>query len=353
VKRRILYFSKTDSTGPSSRYRIYQLVPGLEKAGIRVDVSPLFKRFYFTLIEQPAPIRIPAKVFYSAWRFLLRGARLFCAGRYDKVVIEHQLFPYMPPWAERLLCLLGKRFVLEFDDAIYLTPFHKNKMKALTRIAERVIVGNRFLETFARRQSSGVSVVPTVVDLTKYTLKREYSLSRGGPVVGWVGLKYNFPYLQEIGDVMPEGARLRVVSSSRPKIEKTDVDFVQWSKEKEPGLIAGFDIGIMPLPDTEWARGKCGLKMLQYMAAGVPVVASSAGVNADIIEHGKNGFLADSPEEWKDALARLIESKELRESMGKAGRKTVEDAYSLDHGIELLTGIYGEAAMEGAAPSAP
>lgn len=339
--KKILYFSKTDRTGPSSRYRIYQFLEGLEEAGIMVKVSPLFGRAYFRLVEWPALFRIPGKILYTVWRFFVRALGLLSAGRYDAVVIEHQLFPYLPPIAERLLRASKKPIALEFDDAIYLTRFHGRKMAALVGLADRVIVGNRFLASFAEGKGArAVSVVPTVLDMGKYPPMREYASRKGPFVVGWVGLRYNFPFLESLKPVLPKGAVLRVVSSSRPKIEGVPLEFISWTEEREAEIIAGFDVGVMPLPDTEWARGKCGLKILQYMAAGVPVVASPVGVNRDIIRDGENGFLAATAEEWSEKIRRLQESEALREKMGRAGRNSVEEAYALEGGLELLIDIY-------------
>jgi glycosyltransferase involved in cell wall biosynthesis len=338
--KRILYLCKTDRTGPSSRYRIYQFLPGLEEAGIRVTPAPLFRKPYFRLVDWPPAQRIPGKAVYAAWRFLVRAVRLFTAGAYDAVVIEHQLFPYLPACAERLLRACRIPFALEFDDAIYLTPFHARKMRVLTRLARQVIVGNRFLEDYAKEQNPNVQVVPTVVDLSKYRLKEDYQLQKEGPRIGWIGLRYNLPFLTDIIDGLPDGATLQVVSSSPLPMGDKPVVFTPWAEESEAEVIKGFDVGIMPLPDSEWARGKCGLKVLQYMAAGVPVVASPVGVNSDIIRDGENGFLATTLVAWRDRLARLLDSGTLRERLGREGRKTVESGYTLNHGLKLLSTLY-------------
>ena len=341
--KRVLYLSKTDRTGPSSRYRIYQFLPGLEAAGIRVEVSPLFRRPYFALLERPFLPRVAGKALYTAWRFAARAAALLRSGRYGAVVIEHQLFPYLPPWAERILVAAGVPFALEFDDAIFLTPFHGRKMDTLCRLAGTVIVGNRHLAEYARARNPSVEVVPTVVDADRYRPREAYRLREDRPVVGWIGLKYNFPFLAEIAPALPEGTRLRVVSSAPPALPLppgVELDFVPWSEEREGELLAGFDVGIMPLPDTAWARGKCGLKILQYMAAGVPVAASPVGVNAEIVRHGENGLLARGPGAWRRALAELCSSEALRARLGRAGRRTVERGYTLRHGLERLVRIY-------------
>jgi len=340
IVKRILYFSKTDRTGPSSRYRIFQFLNGLEDAGVKVKVSPLFCKFYFLLVDKPFFVRIPCKVVYTLWRFLVRTTVLLTAFSYDSLVIEHQLFPYFPSFFEHLLKTFGISFAIEFDDAIYLTRFHGRKMASLCKLADKVIVGNPILAEYARRFNSDAHVAPTVVNLDKYEVKKDYTLNDRRPVVGWIGLKYNFEFLKNITEFLPKEALFRVVSSSPPDLDNLALDFVPWSEEKEAEYIAGFDVGIMPLPDNEWARGKCGLKILQYMAAGVPVIASPVGVNSSIINDGVNGFLADSWDDWKNKTLQLLNSDDLRTRIGQAGRKTVESGYSYKDGIKILIDIY-------------
>ena len=327
--KKILYFAKTDPRGPSSRYRIYQYLEGLEAAGIRVDVSPLFGRFYFRLVEWPAPARIPGKILYTAWRFARRMAALPGARKYDAVMVEHQLFPYLPPIAERRLKRRGARLGLEFDDAIYLTRFHDGKMRALTGLVDRVLVGNRFLAAFAGEGNRDVTVVPTTVDETRYALKEDNAIEGRSPAVGWVGLRYNFDFFRPRGPSPARGgASFRILSSAPPSLPGVPLDFIPWSEADEARKIGTFDVGIMPLPPTPWAEGKCALKILQYMAAGVPVVASPVGVNRDIVRDGENGFLATTEAEWRDRLTRLLdpgEGEALRRRIGRAGRRTVEE----------------------------
>lgn len=337
---RIVYFSKTSDQGPSSRYRIYQFLPYLEKAGIQCSIRPLFGATYFTVLGfKNTALRNCAKVIYVLARFLKRIWDLAKIGKTEVVVIEGQLFPYCPAWVERVLSLLGKKLVLEFDDAIYLTPLHGRKIATLLRISTAAVVGNAFLCEFARRTASAVAVIPTVVDTERFAplnrLKSAPPTKINGPIrIVWIGLAYNLPYLEIIAPAIrlvqqKIGARFRVISSRSPTLPGVEVEFKAWAYHTEVRDLQECQIGVMPLPDSEWARAKCGLKLLQYMAVEIPAVASPVGVNTEIVKSGWNGFLAGTIEEWCSSLLTLCQDERLRNRMGEAARRTVEDSYSL------------------------
>lgn len=337
---RIVYFSKSSEEGPSSRYRIYQFLPYLEKAGIQCSIRPLMGPTYFTLLEiRNTALRTLGKTVYVCARFLKRIWDLVRIGRPDVMVVEGQLFPYCPPWVERALVLLGKKLVLEFDDAIYLTRFHWRKMPALLKMSTATIVGNATLSEYARHNASAVTVIPTVVDTERFipqarTRGRATEGSDGHITIVWIGLAYNFSYLEILAPALrlvqnEMRARFRVISSRPPVLAGVEVEFRPWALRNEVRDLQECQIGVMPLPDSEWARGKCGLKLLQYMAVGIPAVASSVGVNQEIIKSGENGFLATTPDEWCTHLLSLCRDVGLRRRMGGAARRTVEERYSL------------------------
>ncbi len=215
-------------------------------------------------------------------------------------------------------------------------------------------------------------MIPTTVSLDRYEAAladqrarrrlRETAAAPGGASgdaesaaetfrICWIGLRYNFSYLDPLAGPLRRltseaaSCELRVVSSARPELRRSweGVRVVgrPWSEDGESREIAECDVGIMPLTDTEWARGKCALKLLQYMAAGVPVVASPVGVNADLIQHDENGLLASTPEEWETALRRLRDDPALASRLGEAGRRTVETGYSIEGGAEKVAEAYG------------
>lgn len=352
---KVLALTRTSSIGPSTRYRIEQYRPALAADGIEVTCLPLFGPTWFAILEQrTAWTRTPAKAAYSVARLVARLGQVLRArvADVDLVLVEQQLFPYLPAWIEALLWPRGRPTLLEFDDAIYLTFGHEAKLRRLCALASCVLVGNRFLAEFAEQTARHVRVVPTTVDVPRYdealaAQRARRDAGADSPLrVGWVGLRYNFGYLASLAAPLADlgrPAELRVISSGLPDPEPFgDVPLVArpWSEAGEAGEIAACDLGVMPLPDTPWARGKCALKILQYMAAGVPVVASPVGVNADIVRHGENGLLAADEAGWRDALGALAADPDLRARLGEAGRRTVEADFSLTGGARSVAETY-------------
>ena len=338
---KVVYFAKTSDHGPSSRYRIYQYLPYLQRQRIHVHVYPLFGPLYFTMLKwRPTALRALGKALYTIFRFVTRALNLMTVKKEDLVVIEGQLFPYLPPIVEKALSRRN-RIVLEFDDAIYLTPGHGRKIPSLLRLSAAAIVGNSTLAKYASAHTPNVVLVPTVVDTDRFRpCDGERSSSKAAidrPItIVWIGLAYNFRYLHILLPTLRELQKdyrivLRIVSSAAPVLPGIDVEFRPWSYESEVRDLQTADIGVMPLLDDEWARGKCGLKLLQYMAVGLPALASAVGVNCDIVRDGENGFLARTEVDWHRHLTALCCNRELRRRIGDAARATVEAQFSLTH----------------------
>lgn len=264
----------------------------------------------------------------------------------DVVAIEREYFPWLPPVFELLVRVLKGGYILEFDDAIFLSRGRRMKYPATIKMATKVIVGNRYLEEYAKRFNEKVVLVPTCVDTRKYVRKTDHAVD-GPLIIGWIGLPYNFHHIDIAADALErlfsEYRCEFLIVSARMPVNKVPMRFVKWDLDSEADTIGSFNIGIMPLVDNPFSRGKCGLKILQYMAAGVPVVASPVGVNSEIITDGVNGFLAKSVDEWYEKLKILVEDEELRERFGIEGRRTVEEIYSRDLYGEKLVSIYTEA----------
>lgn len=344
---KLLYLSKYSNLGPSSRYRIYQYLPYLAKNGIEVDIRPLLGDGYFKIIEiDNFIIRKVIRIFYAFYRYMIRFFDILKAKDYSLVVIEQQVFPYLPFFLEYLLKILNRNIILEFDDAIFLT--HPIKMPSLIKMGKMVIAGNSFLRDYALEFNQTVAVFPTVIELKRYPM---YSMLIGEAnkgskiIICWIGLAYNLCYLKGLADVFKRLSIkykivLKIISNKEIAIEGVDIRFKRWSYETEVQEIQKSDIGVMPLIDDEWARGKCGLKLLQYMAAGLPSVASPVGVNKEIILDGENGFLASRDDEWYEKLLRLCEDHELRRRLGLAGRKTIQERYSIDIWAPRLVEVY-------------
>jgi glycosyltransferase involved in cell wall biosynthesis len=341
---KVLYLSKYSSIGPSSRYRIYQYLPHLAEYNIDVDIRPLLKEGYFKIIEvENFTVKNLLKVFYAAYRYIIRFFDVLESNKYDLVVIEHQAFPYLPFFLEYFLRMLNKNIILEFDDAIYRT--HPKKMPKLIKLSKAIIVGNNFLKDYAIKFNQNVKVVPTVIDMRRYVEMGQGSRvkGQGDLIICWIGLAYNIDYLKQLADVfrkLSDKIALKVISNKSIEIEGVNIIFKKWSNETEVEEIQSSHIGIMPLRDDEWSRGKCGLKLLQYMASGIPSVASPVGMNREIIQDGKNGFLCSTVDEWYEKLLRLCEDSELRKKVGFEGKKTIQDKYSINIWAPRLAEIY-------------
>jgi glycosyltransferase involved in cell wall biosynthesis len=213
-------------------------------------------------------------------------------------------------------------------------------------LAHTVVAGNAYLADYARRAGAKrIEVIPTVIDLGRYRVKDADHIGKQPEVafiIGWIGSPSTARYLRDIApalaEVCREGrARVRLIGSGQIELPGVPVEVLPWREDTEVDEICGFDVGIMPLPDEPWARGKCGFKLIQYMACGLPVVASPVGVNSEIVEDGVNGFLAQDTLEWVVALERLIAAAELRHRLGAAGRAKVGARYCLDVTAPRLT----------------
>lgn len=336
---KLLVLSRYDRQGASSRLRMMQYIPHLQSAGLEVEVSSLFDAEY--LADMYAGVRKPKQLlsYYRKRLSRMRGPRP------DVIWLEKEALPWMPWLVERAALPRGVPIVADYDDAIFhrydLHPRNMVKRMLGTKIdrvmAHSVLVtaGNAYLGQRAERAGAArVEVVPTVVDMDAYHARPVASIM-DRPRVGWIGTpetwdKFGQPLLELVrGSGASHGAIFRAVGAGQHGGGAGDVEFLDWSEESEVALIQGMDIGIMPLPDTPWARGKCGYKLIQYMACGLPVIASPVGVNSNIVEHGINGFLAQTDAEWKTALETLLGNPALRQQMGAAGRNKVEQNYSL------------------------
>lgn len=336
---RLLILSRYGRKGPSSRLRYLDYLPYLEAEGFSIHWQGFFSDAYLDVAYRGRR-RLAALLGLLA--YLPRLAWLPAAFRADIVWIEKEIFPWVPAWAERALTRAGVRLVSDYDDAWYLryrgyqTPrpagWFPDKIEQVMRSSDLVMAGNPVIEAHARDAGArAVMLVPTVLDADRYGTRRH------GPVkparIAWIGTAFNSAYLAEIAPALADAARrcaieLVIIGGTGIDLPGVPVTYADWSEATEAAELARCDIGVMPLRDTEWDRGKCAFKLLQYMAAGLPVVASPVGVNVAIATPDI-GFLPRSQGEWADALVRLAADAELRASLGAAGRRKIEDGYSL------------------------
>lgn len=340
---KVLYLARYGRLGASSRVRGYQYLPYLREAGLDITVAPLLPDSYLTALY--AGRRPDLIVILAA--YARRIGTLLQRQRFDVLWLEYEAFPWLPAWLEALVLAGNTPYVVDYDDAI----FHRydqhsnqwvrrwlgNKIDRVMRRAAVVTCGNEYLAARARQAGARrVEILPTVVDLTRYyRCDRPREQSRNSvPVIGWVGSPATSHYLEQIRQPLMEvcrggKARIHLVGARDPLWSDVPYEVLPWSEDSEAAMLDTLDIGIMPLHDTPWERGKCGYKLIQYMACGKPVVGSPVGVNRQIVSHGVNGYLAESTAQWGDALSRLLGDADLRLRMGAAGRALVEQSYSV------------------------
>jgi len=346
---RLLAIAPYPYRSADTRYRIYQFVPYLEAKGWTVTVRSFMDDTFFRMYHEPGHFLTKlARMIQSSLRRLVD---LVTAVQYDVALLHKEAFPFGPPLMEAVLRRRVPRLVYDMDDAFWTHPPQlkqigrrlrdPERIPKMLRMVDHVLAGNEFLAAFARQYNPAVTVFPTVLDTQRYYLRQEPQ--DNVVTIGWVGRWSSAPYLATLENVFARlGATypnvvLRLIGAGDVAFAGLPVETVPWHLEKEIESIAKFDVGIMPLPDDIYSRGKCGFKLLQYMALGIPGVASPVGVNKTIVQDGVNGFLANSENEWLDKLSRLVVEPELRRQMGHAGRRTVEARFSVEKAIDQLS----------------
>jgi glycosyltransferase involved in cell wall biosynthesis len=338
---RVLLLSRYGDLGASSRVRSYQYLPYLERHGVKVTVSPLFPNAYLKRLYACGhrPFRIVLE------SFARRVAKVLHSRSHDLVWIEKELLPMVPAWVEKLLHG-GRRvpFIADYDDALFhnydLHPRRsvrmllRHKIAGVMREAALVVAGNEYLADYAREAGAErVELLPTAVDLDRYRT-REWK-ARDEFIIGWMGSPVTARYLHMVAPALAkfcagrQRVRIVLVGSGPIQLEGVAAEVRDWDEATEVADIQQFDVGIMPLSDTPWERGKCGYKLIQCMACGVPVIASPVGANQQIVSHTENGYLAGDEQSWLTALSELYDDPGRRRVMGAAGRSRVEAGYCL------------------------
>jgi glycosyltransferase involved in cell wall biosynthesis len=361
----VLALSPIPEEGAGCRFRVAQYVPYLRAAGFDVTISPFYTPEFFKLVYKPGHHLRKAITFLGLTA--RRLSELLRVNQYDLVLLYREAVPLGPPLIERLIARAGPPIVYDFDDAIFLPNVSEankafgflkrpGRVADVLRLSTRVMVGNEFLAAYARRHSRAVTVIPTAVDTTRFVPRANPAPVGREPIVGWIGSPTTFPYLEELAPVLRDVAHrhaftLKVSGAGKPvRFPGVNVQEVPWSMADEVALFNTCDVGVYPLTDDEWSKGKCGFKAIQCMACGVPVVAAAVGVNREIIVDGVNGFLASTPAEWVDKLGRLLSEPPLRIRMARAGRATIEQRYSLHVTAPQVAAVLA-AAIEAKSPS--
>lgn len=339
---KILALTRYDRLGASSRYRTFQYLPLLEKQGIQLAVSSLFSDDYLN-----SRYRVGRPLLILVLKGFVKRLGAFCdIDKFDLVIVEKELFPYMPFFIEYWLLKRTKAYTLDFDDALFhIYDTHKypvirwmlgDKYSRLMAHASLITVGNNYIADYAKQFSKNVQILPTVIDIAKYRTDAE---PNGLFTIGWIGTPNTQKYLQIIVEPLRaffkirKGRLLLIGANDRLNLEGVPVELAVWNEEIETELLQRIHVGIMPLPDLPLERGKSGLKLIQYMACGKPVIASPVGVNIELIGD-TTGFLAQTGEEWLKSLLALADNPRLRVELGSQGRRRVEESYVLEKWAE-------------------
>ncbi len=330
----------------STRYRLGQYVSGLSRLGIDLEIYHLLDDNYLRRLFSRKSIKY-GSIFHSC---LLRFSDLLRQHEYDLVMVYCELFPLMPGWVERTL--LSRPYIYDYDDAFYLKyragkmrmarPLLGRKFESLITGASAVTAGNKVLVEYATKYNNNTILLPTVVDTDRY-MPKNIALKDKVFTVGWIGSPSTAPYLTELieplSTIGKEGhVQFIVIGGKAPIVPHVTVIEIDWNEKTEVELINSFDVGVMPMPDNDWTRGKCAFKLIQYMACGVPVIASPVGANIDVINE-KYGLFACTPREWEKNLRLLRDQPIERLEIGLSCRQRIVNNYSLQLNLPILSSV--------------
>ena len=355
---RVLFWVPYPTKGASNRYRVQQYLPYLKNTGIKYALRPFWSSTAYNMLYKKS--RYIQKAFFFILGSVVRFFGLFEALRYDIVFIHREAYPVGPVFFENILYMLKKPIIFDFDDAIFLPPPSRpnefieklkrpDNVSRIIKMSAHVIAGNRYLSEFASRHSRSVSVIPTPIDTDVYH-PGPVRGDNGRVILGWMGSVTSLPLLESMKNIFIRlsdkfnNVGFKIVGGDFSIEGLSNVASKEWSSKEEMDDLKGFDIGIMPMPDSEWTKGKCGFKAILYMSMGIPCICSPVGMNKEIITDGINGFFASTEDEWVEKLSLLIKDSQLRNRLGAAGRETVEQRYSLNTNapkfLDVLKGVY-------------
>lgn len=351
---KVLALTRYTRLGASSRLRFYQYAAVLQDFAIDVQVSPLLSENYLNRFNRQAPIDWLG-VFND---YLHRLIKLFIVKKFDILWIEKELFPNLPAWFEQVLNTFGIKYIVDYDDATFhnydlsnsrFKKILRDKINKIMRKSALVICGNHYLAKHALAVGAKqVEILPTVIDLNRYTIAA--TTAKPKLIIGWMGSPSTAKYLELVAPALQIIAKefpiqLRIIGANFTA-RNLDIEYRAWSEESEVSEIQNFDFGIMPLIDAPWEKGKCGYKLIQYMACGKAVIASPVGVNQEIVQSGVNGYLAVNQDEWLQAFRNLALNQQYRVEMGKAGRERVEKEYCLQVTAPRLAQLFHKVLSE-------
>jgi glycosyltransferase involved in cell wall biosynthesis len=342
---------------PSQRFRFEQYFEKIAAKGFSYRVQTFLNshnwRFFFNKGKSVQ------KAVALLQGFLKRIAMLFMLHKYNFVFIHREVTPIGPPLFEWLITRVWqKKVIYDFDDAIWLTDRKdesfllgilkwRSKVRLICRWSHKVSCGNRYLCEYSSQFNQSVVLNPTTVDTNNLHIPPDHNKSEQSMInIGWTGSHSTLKYLKQIEPILQQieaefgNTQTLIIADKRPDLALQRMIFLPWQLSSEASDLARIDIGIMPLPDDEWSKGKCGFKALQYMAMEIATIASPVGVNREIINHGNNGYLASTPIQWRELIHRLITDEQLRIQIGIQGRKTVIDRYSVNSNSDNFLSLF-------------
>lgn len=333
-----------------TRYRVYQYLPYLKQHGLEYEVFSIASDFTTKLAIRSPEFNEIKRFAYYVLLFIERFFRFWFvilnAARFDVIFLQRAAFPFA---LKRIFKRMNKKIIFDIDDAIFLPDTQKQNMamkfktfikrkelKNTLKIADCVIVENEYIRAYVSRFCSRAYKIPGPIDTERYFVKeRMPETYKKEIVLGWIGSPATTDYLHLMDNVFPkilsrfDNVKIVLIGAGNYEFPDRRLIKKNWCYEKEVGELQNFDIGIMPMPDDEWTRGKLGCKMLQYMAVGVPSAVSYTPTNAELIKDGENGFLIKTESQWLEKLSLLIQDEKLRERIGKRGRDTVLEKVSV------------------------
>ncbi len=350
MKKLLIVAPYPHGKAPSQRFRFEQYLGALNEAGVAWEMASFWSARHWPAIYRKGALSL--KVFATMQGFAKRMLLLFTLGKYDVILIHREATPIGPPWWEYIASQwLGKRIIFDFDDAIWLPNNSQanemmvgklkthGKTRRIISWSEKVLAGSDFLASYASAWCNRVTVVPTTIDTTLVHNRVKSHQHTQLPVIGWTGSHSTLRQLTPLFSLLAQlretqAFTLLIIADKAPDVMPSFAMFVPWNKDTEIEDLLRIDVGIMPLYDTDWERGKCGFKALQYMGLGIPAVVSAVGVNTEIVQHGVNGFVCESlPVQdgalWLESLTRMLSDHTLRGAMGADSRRRIVELYSV------------------------
>jgi len=342
---------------PSQRFRFEQYYSLLASKGIHYTIRPFLSDAVWEILYKPGRFHLKALGILSG--MFKRLGLLFALKPYDYIFIHREATPIGPAFFEFIAArILRKKIIYDFDDAIWIPNYseansffsflkgYKN-VKHICNYAFKISCGNQFLCDFARPYNANVVYNPTTIDTEHYHNKVKVHEHKK-PVIGWTGSHSTIRYINEILPVLRKletefDFTFIVISDLKPEFELKSLEYIKWNKESEIEDLLKFNIGIMPLKDDKWANGKCGFKALQYMSLGIPALVSPVGVNTKIVDHGINGFVCETEEDWEHSLRTLLSDGNLMIEMGRRTREKIENHYSVRSNASNFTALFSDA----------